>query len=63
MNRWENGIISIYKIGDRVQICPRWCKETHHRYHSTIYKYEVETIYRGCISEHVNYTKLPLALY
>lgn len=63
MNRWENGIISVYKIADHVVTLPRWVKETQHRAHATIYKYEADTIYRGSISEKVHSTELPLALY
>ena len=62
MNKWENGIISVYKIGGVVQVLPRWVKESQHRAHSTIYKYEVDTIYRGSISEKVHSVRLPLAL-
>lgn len=63
MNRWGNGIISVYRIGNTIQILPRWVKESQHRAHSTIYKHEVDTIYRGSISNRVHSVKLPLALY
>lgn len=63
MNRWENGIISVYKIADHVNVLPRWVKKSQHRAHSAIYQYEVDTIYRGSISEKVHSTRLPLALY
>lgn len=63
MNRWENGIISVYKRGDNVVVFPKWVKEAGYRFHSNIYKYEVDTIYRRSISEEVNSVKLPLALY
>ena len=58
MNKWENGIISVYKIEGVVQVLPRWVKEQHRAH----YKYEVDTIYRGSISEKVHSTRLPLAL-
>lgn len=63
MNKYENGIISVYRKGDAVVVFPRWSKETQHRAHAQIFKYEVDSIYRGCLSEYVCSVKLPLALY
>ena len=63
MNKWKNGIISVYRRGGNVFVFPRWAKESWLRTHGTIYKYEVITIYRGSISEQVDAIKLPLALY
>lgn len=58
MNRWENCIVSVYKIEGVVQVLPRWVKEQHR----ALYKYEVDTIYRDFRTKKVHSSRLPLAL-
>ncbi len=63
MNRFGKGIISIYKTANHVVTYPHWSKETQHRAHATIFKYEAVTIYRDSYTNKVHLTKLPLALF
>ena len=62
MNKWQNGIISVYKRKNSVVVFPRWVKNGGYECNSKIYKYEIDSVYRS-VSGKVNSIKLPLALY
>lgn len=59
----NKGIISVYRRGNNVVVFPRWVKDGGYGFHSNIFKYEVDTIYRLSKTDKVRSTKLPLALY